>query len=324
METIFSTDTVHPRDKFDYWHSVACHKIVNHDCRPENRLTFAAEIQVATLGTLELVRFSNSPMEVSHTLAHVRNTSPDWVFVCCQLSGRAVIVQNGNEATLAPGTLALVEPLLPYDVRFLGASKMLCIKAPRRELRARLGRSRDFAARLVTADRIDDGLTLSLAEKLPSLAGKIASVTEEMVENHALDLIGLSIARTIEGASFRGSISKSIILGHIRAVIEARLADPNLDAQAVAEAVGISVRYANRLFTDQDTSLKRFILSRRLARCRAAFEDPSQIHQTVSAIAQGWGFSDMTHFARRFKEAYGVSPSEYKKLAEQPERRGRF
>jgi AraC-like DNA-binding protein len=136
-----------------------------------------------------------------------------------------------------------------------------------------------------------------------------------MVENHALDLIGLSIARTIEGASFRVSIPRSIMLSNIRTVVEARLADPTLDAQAVAEAVGISVRYANRLFADQDTSLKLFILSRRLARCRHAFEDANQVHRTVREIAQGWGFSDMTHFARRFREAYGVSPSEYQKLA---------
>jgi AraC family transcriptional activator of tynA and feaB len=324
MQTIFSTDTVHPRDKFDCWHSMACKKFVNHDRRPEDRLTFAAQIEVATLRSLELVQFSNSSLEVSHTLAHVRNTSPDWLFVCCQLSGWAVISQNGNEAALTPGTLALVEPLLPYDARFLGESKMLCIKAPRRELRARLGRNHELVARLVTADRLEDSLTLSFAAQLPSLAGKIDSVTEEMVESHALDLMGLSIARTIAGASFRVSIPKSVVLGQIRTAIEARLADPKLDAQAVAEAVGISVRYANRLFEDQDTSLKRFILSRRLARCRLAFGDPNQSHRTVSEIAQGWGFSDMTHLARRFKEAYGVSPSEYQKLAGQSGRGVRF
>lgn len=262
-------------------------------------------------------------MEVSHTLAHVRNTSPDCVFVCCQLSGHAIIAQNGNEAALAPGTLALVDPLLPYDAKFIGRSKMLCIKAPRRELRARLGRNRELAARLVTPDRVDDDLALSLVSKLPLLAGKMVSVTEEMVGNYALDLIGLSIARTIEGAPVRVSIPKSVTLGRIRAAIEARLPDPDLDAQVVADVVGISVRYANALLAVQDTSLKRFILSRRLARCRHAFDDPNQAHRTVSEVAQGWGFSDMTHFARRFKEAYGVLPSEYKKLAERPAQGGR-
>jgi AraC-like DNA-binding protein len=256
-------------------------------------------------------------MVVSHTIAQVKNTSPDWLFICCQLSGHTIISQNGNEASLVPGTLTLVEPLLPYDARFLGRSKMLCLKVPRSELRARLGRNRELVARLVTADRLDDGLTLSLVASLPSLIGKITPATEAVVETHALDLIGLSIARTIEGASHRVSIPRSIKLSSIRSVIDTRLADRSLDAEAVADAVGISVRYVNRLFADTGSSLKRFILSRRLARCRHAFEDPNQAHRTVREIAQGWGFSDMTHFARRFKEAYGVSPSEYQKMAAQ-------
>ena len=316
VETLFSTDSVHPRDKFDYWHNVACKKIVSHDCRPEDRLSFAAEIRAATLGNLELVMFSNSPMKVSHSLAHVRRTDPDWLFACYQLSGEAVIIQNGNQAALATGTLALVEPLLPYEATFLGNSKMLCIKAPRREIRARLGRNSEFAARLVTADRIDDCLTLSLAEKLPSLAGRTTAVTEEIVGSHLLDLLGLSIARTIQGASVRVSIPKSMTLGQVRGAIESRLADPRLDPQAVADAVGVSVRYVNALLAEQDTSLKRYILSRRLNRCRQAFEDPNQDHRTISEIAQGWGFSDMTHFTRRFKEAYGVRPSEFRKRAD--------
>ena len=53
-------------------------------------------------------------------------------------------------------------------------------------------------------------------------------------------------------------------------------------------------------------------MSRRLARCRRALEDPSQAHRTVSEIAYGWGFSDMTHFGRKFKAAYGLLPRDYR------------
>ena len=106
------------------------------------------------------------------------------------------------------------------------------------------------------------------------------------------------------------------MLGQIRAAIESRLCNPRLDPQIVADAVGISVRYVNALLAEQDTSLTRFILARRLTRCRRAFDDPNQDHRTVGEIAYGWGFSDMTHFSRRFKEAYGVSPSEYRRRAE--------
>jgi AraC-like DNA-binding protein len=34
----------------------------------------------------------------------------------------------------------------------------------------------------------------------------------------------------------------------------------------------------------------------------------------VSEIAYGWGFSDMIHFGRSFRTAFGSLPGEYRKL----------
>jgi AraC-like DNA-binding protein len=45
-----------------------------------------------------------------------------------------------------------------------------------------------------------------------------------------------------------------------------------------------------------------------------AFVDPRQSHRSISDIAQGWGFTDMTHFGRCFKDEYGLSPRDYRKL----------
>jgi AraC-like DNA-binding protein len=38
----------------------------------------------------------------------------------------------------------------------------------------------------------------------------------------------------------------------------------------------------------------------------------SQGHRTMSDIAFSWGFSDLSHFGRSFKKAYGISASEYR------------
>jgi AraC-like DNA-binding protein len=313
LEPIFSTASVHPRDRFDYWHSVACKEIVGHDSVPDDRLTFQAEIRAAKFGNLELIEFSNSPMQASHTLAHVERTKSDSMFVCLQLSGSVHIIQNAREVNLNAGSLMLIEPLMPYSARFFRDSKTLLIKAPRRDMRARIGRNRELIGHRVTSDRLDDDLALSGAAKLPSLAGTIAPVTEQLMANHVLDLVGLSVARTISNIACRVSNPRALLLGQIRSVVEARLTDPELDGQIIADAVGISVRYANALLFEQDSSLNRLILSRRLFRCRSALEDPDQAHRTVTEIAQSWGFSDMTYFGRRFKAAYGVSPGEYQK-----------
>ena len=181
MQTIFSTNAVHPRDRFDYWHSTACKQLVDHAGVPDDRTAFEAEIRAAKFGNLELVQFSVSPIQVVHTSEHVKRTRPDELFLCYQSSGRAFVIQNAREVSLDPGNLMLIDPLLPYECRFSGKSKMLVIKAPRRELRARLGRNRELIGRRVTADRFDDDLAISLAARPTSIAGRTSSTTEEMV-----------------------------------------------------------------------------------------------------------------------------------------------
>jgi len=101
----------------------------------------------------------------------------------------------------------------------------------------------------------------------------------------------------------------------LKAVIEARLHDPEFRPRDAAAAAGISVRYANALLAQEDTSLERFIVMRRLQRCKTVLEDPYQVLRPVSDIAYGAGFSDVSHFTRRFKAQYGCSPTEHRARA---------
>ena len=324
MKTVFSTNSVHARDRFDFWHGVACKNLVDHNSLPECRLAFDAHIETGYLGKLGLVLFRNSPMEVSHTAHHIGHAKSDHVFACRQVAGVVFLEQDTRQIALEAGDLTLLDPLLPYKGKFSTASKTLVLKIPRRELEARVGKTRDMVARSIKPIRAEDRLMSSLCATLPSLAGKIDSTSEEMIGNHALDLIAVSLAKTMEADRPRVSSARALVLLNIRSVIEARLGNPSLDAQAVADAVGVSVRYANAVLADHDTSIMRLIQARRLARCRYALEDPNQAHRTVSEIAYGWGFSDMTHFGRRFKKAYGILPSEYQIIARRAGRGGQF
>jgi AraC family transcriptional regulator, positive regulator of tynA and feaB len=324
MKTVFSTNNVHVRDRFDFWHGVACKNLVDHSSLPKCRLTFTAQIETGKFGNLELVLFQNSPMQVSHTARHVAHVKSDHLFVCRQIAGRVLLEQDTREISLDAGDMALLDPLLPYEGRFSADSETLVLKVPRRELEARVGKTRDIVLRSIKPVRTEDRLTSSLSAMLPSLAGKMNYISEEMVGNHALDLLAVSLARTMEADRPRVSSAKALVLSNIRSVIEARLTDPSLGAQAVADAVGVSVRYANAVLADHDTSIMRLIQERRLARCRYALEDRNQAHRSVSEIAYGWGFSDMTHFGRRFKKAYGILPSEYHTIARRADAKASF
>jgi AraC family transcriptional regulator, positive regulator of tynA and feaB len=314
MRKLFSTADVHQRDRFDYWHEVACKNLVKHTARPLCRLSFNAELEGGSMGPIGLVQFANSAMDVSHTFRHVSDAQSDHVFVCLQRSGALALEQDFREVILNAGDMALLDPLQPYLAHFSPLSKLLVLKVPRRELEARIGKTREVIARLMRPIDSERRLASSYLAMLPAHTGVSTRAAETIISDQALDMLAIAMARTMQGRLARVSSAKSIAVLSIRAAIESRLSDPNLSPMTVAAAAGISVRYANALLAQDGTSLYRLILARRLEHCRRCLEDPTQAHRTISEIAYGWGFSDMTHFSRNFKKVYGASPRDHRRL----------
>jgi AraC-like DNA-binding protein len=284
---------------------------------PESRQAFRAELQAGAVADIGLLHFETSSVAVAHTLRHVPQTDTSMLLVCRQSAGLGTMEQEGREAMLEPGDITLLDPRLPYAVRLSAASRMLILKVPRRLLEARVGAMRAMTARLIRPANGEGGLTSAFLAMLPAHEGKLGHAAEEIVRDQALDLLAVSLSDAMERQMPRLSSARSLALTRIRAAIKARLADPGLDARTVAAAAGVSIRYANAVLAAEGTSLMRLVQTLRLERCRRALEDPLQAGRTVSEIAYGWGFSDMTHFARKFRAAYGMSPSDYRRLPSQ-------
>ncbi len=313
MKTVFSTAEVHPRDRFEYWHSVACENLVAHASTPEDRQGFQAMLQSAALDGLPLILFENSPMAIAHTAHHAAHANADELFVCRQVAGGLALEQDSREVVLQAGDITLLDPRLPYTGQFSKGSKLLVLKIARPMLEARVGKTRDMVARPLMLLEGENSLTSAYLAMLPMHAGRLGPAAEEIVMNQVLDLVAVSLATAMK-ESPRVSSVRSLVRLQVRAAIDARLADPALDASTVAAAAGVSVRYANAVLADENTTIMRLVQARRLERCRRALEDPEQTRRTVSEIAYSWGFSDMTHFGRKFKAAYGILPSEYRRL----------
>jgi AraC-like DNA-binding protein len=97
-----------------------------------------------------------------------------------------------------------------------------------------------------------------------------------------------------------------------KAFIDDRLHDSSLSPAAIADAVGISLRYLQALFQAEGTTVSEWIWERRLERSRRRLIDPLLAHESIAQIALGCGFTELAHFSRRFKAAFGQSPSEYR------------
>lgn len=311
MKMIFSTADIRPVDRFDSWHEMACRYVIDHDSRPDCRLSFEATLTVASLEELALVSLESSPITVAHTDRHVMAAGDD-LLVCRQIAGVLDLEQDGRRISLGAGDMTLIDPRVCYTGRLCDGASIVILKVPRRRIEARIGRTADRSVRALRAADGENGLISEYLALLPKHAERLGKTAGIVVEQ-TLDLLAVALGRASGLPKVQVSAARFVVSRQLRSAIEKRLSDPGLNPSAVAAAAGVSVRYANTVLSDEHTSIARLIRTMRLERCRQGLGDPAQSHRTVSEIAYSWGFSDMTHFARRFKSAFGMLPSEYRR-----------
>jgi AraC-like DNA-binding protein len=96
----------------------------------------------------------------------------------------------------------------------------------------------------------------------------------------------------------------------VQLVFEARRPVPTAEA---ARACATSRSHFDRLFARQmGLSFARFELRHRL---HGAARELLQGEAPLKAIAAAWGFTDASHFLRRFREYYACSPKQYRQNA---------
>jgi AraC family transcriptional activator of tynA and feaB len=100
----------------------------------------------------------------------------------------------------------------------------------------------------------------------------------------------------------------------IRGVIMDRFADPDFGPSEVAAEAGISLRYLQKLFTERGSTCTEFVSSLRLDHAARLLHRRALLNtsQPLSEIAYTCGFSDYTHFARKFRRRFGHPPGAHR------------
>src|SRR5688572_13188300 len=101
----------------------------------------------------------------------------------------------------------------------------------------------------------------------------------------------------------------------IKHAINQSLRKPDLCVGDLAKQFGCSVRYIQRLFSEEDCTVSKYIRRQRLEGCKRQLADAAWLHHSITEIAFNWGFNSSAHFSRVFREEYGISAREYRKQA---------
>jgi AraC-like DNA-binding protein len=145
----------------------------------------------------------------------------------------------------------------------------------------------------------------------------VESASRSMLTTATMQLvIALITTAAGDGAPAREALQNSEMT-RVAAFVRQNLRDSELSAGGIAHANHMSVRRLYQLWESQEKSLAEHIISERLegARQDLAHSDPSSA--SIAQVAASWGFIDPSHFARRFKAAYQVSPTQWRRASDE-------
>ena len=146
---------------------------------------------------------------------------------------------------------------------------------------------------------------LAIRDEVPPDEHRVVESVVDLVESLCVSAMGDDVSPHAH--------SRAELLLRIRAYIEAHLDDPDLTPTQIASAHFVSKRYLHKLVESEGTTVARWIRERRLERCRRDLVNPRRRDETVSSIGIRWGLTDAAHFSRLFRDAFGCTPTEYRR-----------
>lgn len=312
----FSTDRLERPDRFEMWREVLTRKLLRVAIDPLSAEPFTARVMMRAQHGFRLAMGEIAPTISRRTRAVVAADNDDMALLV-NLSGPFTLLRRDDDLTLGQGDATLVSCTELGDMARPGRGRQLCVRMPRAVLAAHIPDVEAMTGRLIhqTVDPLrmlvhyvgylyeDDDIAMSPG-------------ASELVVKHITDLVTLIIGvereAAIEAAS--GGL-RAARLQAVKTIIAANLGREFLNAEDVAEAVGVSPRYVRRLFEGEGDSFSNYLAGQRLQRAHALLASPAAAGMTIARIAYEVGFGDLSYFNRRFRQAYGMRPSDVRAKA---------
>ncbi|MFJ6758226.1 MULTISPECIES: helix-turn-helix domain-containing protein [unclassified Streptomyces] len=323
MWTKLSADTVPEAERFDWFNDVVSNSLMPLALASERSAEFQADAAVLDLGAVQVSSFEYSHVRSRRTPALIRRGDPEQYQLSLLTRGRMWMSQCGGEAELAPGDMILWDTSHPFEADCRpgnGTLGALVVQLPRTALPLRAGRIDPLLGRRIGAE---SGMAAILAQFLTSLGTHGSECSPQELRRLGTVAVELSAAVLAQRADAYGELPAEArtraLRERIDVFIEHHLGDPELTPGLIAAAHGISVRRLYLLFREGSESVSATVRRRRLERCRDDLARPELAGRPVHDIAARWCFGNAAAFSRAFREAYGISPTEFRRAAARAE-----
>jgi hypothetical protein len=222
-----ATSAVSAGEAFAYWREMICATFVRLAAEPTAAGRFSGRIEHVPVGDLELSAVVAGGQHVRRTRSLIAQGNEEYLLASIQRSGTGRIEQDRRTALLSPGDIAFYDSTRPYTLHFDNPFHQLVVQVPKRELMLR--DTRPLTARALRRGTPGGAVSAFFTSLFD--ATRASGEQPSVLLPHAIGLL-------CSAAFFAAAAARERVLEFLRR----NLADPSLDADAVAAACHVSRR----------------------------------------------------------------------------------
>lgn len=308
--TAVSTDDHAPAERAPVWRDWVWKQFGGLDCDLYGDTTFDGHMASMQAGDIILTRLSANRHHVRRTEDMVRASEEGYLKIVAPNLGRAGVEQMGRQTWVSPGAWTLYDTTGSYSVANPERVEHLIVMLPKAQMLERGLRLENLTARAVGGAsgiaRVALSTMRSTFQELPHMSADAARGAGELIAQLVrLSLIELSGQET-------QLTQREALKDRIRGYVALHLRDPELTVDRIAVALNCSKRHLYNAFAEEDQTLASYIQTLRLDACIRELQHPMAQSRPITDIALSWGFNNLSHFSRVFREHTGMSPSEFR------------
>ncbi|MGH1587573.1 AraC family transcriptional regulator [Methylobacterium phyllosphaerae] len=299
--SLFTTDSLPERDRFDAWRSLfSAHDL---DADPQD---FSGSIETTQIGAMALRVMNAAPQGPGRSRPQIRRDGMDGFVL--YLSQHPYTAETERGVLDVPaGAISFNDLSQPYRRSRVPETHSLIIALPRSSVAALLP-DEDALHGLL----LHGGAGRLFADHMRSLAANrhaIATLDAAHLAQATLHMLAACARPSLEGFARAGAPLDAARLRIAKQYLRTRLATP-LRIDAMAKALGMSRSQLYRLF-EPEGGVARYLARQRLAAVQAALDDPLE-RRSIGEVGEAYGFGSSAILSRAFRQAYGLSPRDYR------------
>jgi AraC family transcriptional activator of tynA and feaB len=314
MYEAYSTSALAPRERFGSFEAVVARLFCPMQILPRFPAwqPFAGCVEAARLGSILLARVATSACAVRRRPQDIAQVSSAAYLVKFQLKGESLWSQRNREVHLRPGDFVVCSVAEPYSLQFHDPYEMPVLALPY-DVMCRMTSDPDqFLGVRMGAEEADCGLLSSFVAQVVARMSHLSDPMIARVEANILDLLG----GVLSARARHGTPTAAQQLGQIKQYITRHMHSRNLGPATIAAAFGVSTRHVHTLFEAESMTVGKYIRHLRTQECRRALEAYPADAMSLTDIALTWGFYDLSHMTRCFREEFGATPGELRAAAQ--------